>query len=93
MALHFIEHRSGPGSRDAGPAAGAEAGAGSRVFEVFCNGKLLLRDFDIFKETGADRPLVRKLTGLEPNAQGKLLLEFVPLKDYATVTAIEVLPE
>ncbi len=95
VALHFIEHRFGPGSRDAGagPPAAVEAGAGSRVFNVFCNGKLLLRDLDIFREAGADRPMVRKFTGLEPNAQGKLLLEFVPLKDYATVTAIEVLPE
>ncbi len=94
VALHFIEHRIGPGrDTSAAPPAASEAGAGSRVFNVFCNGKLLLRDLDIFKETGADRPLVRRLTGLEPNAQGKLVLEFVPLKDYATVTAIEVLPE
>jgi hypothetical protein len=31
--------------------------------------------------------------GLEPNAQGKLLLEFVPVSDYATMTAIEAIPQ
>ena len=36
---------------------------------------------------------MRKFTGLEPNAQGKLLLEFVPTRDYATVSAIEVVPQ
>jgi hypothetical protein len=36
---------------------------------------------------------VRKFTGLAPNAQGKLLLEFVPTYDYATVNAIEVVPQ
>ena len=66
---------------------------GVRVFSVFCNGKLVLRDLDILKEAGENRPLARIITGLEPNAQGKLLLDFVPIKDYATVTAIEVLPD
>ncbi len=95
VALHFIEHRIGSGSRDGSaslPAVG-ETGAASRIFSVFCNGKLVLRELDIFAQAGADRPLVRKLTGLEPNPQGKLVLEFAPVKDYATVTAIEVLPE
>jgi hypothetical protein len=30
---------------------------------------------------------------LEPNAEGKLLLAFVPVKDYASVTAWEVVSE
>jgi hypothetical protein len=33
------------------------------------------------------------LAGLEPNAQGKLLLSFVPVEGYATVAGIEVVPE
>ena len=52
-----------------------------------------MRDLDIFKEVGENRPLIRTISGLEPNAQGKLVLEFVPIRDYATVTAIEILPE
>jgi hypothetical protein len=30
---------------------------------------------------------------MEPNAQGKLLLNFVPVEGYATVTGIEVVPQ
>ena len=45
------------------------------------------------KEVRENRPLVRKIRGMMPNAQGKLLLEFVPVTRYATVTAIEVVPE
>jgi hypothetical protein len=95
VILHFIEHRFGPGNRDRymGPPHDANVGAGGRVFTVFCNGKTIARELDIFREAGENRPLIRKITGLEANPQGKLLLEFVPLKDYATVTALEVLPE
>jgi hypothetical protein len=57
---------------------------------VFCNGKAILQNVDLIKEVGENRPLIRKVSGLEPNAQGKLLLEFVPLRNYATVTAIEI---
>jgi len=42
---------------------------------------------------GENRPLMKKIRGVEPNAQGKLLLEFVPVTRYATVSAIEVVPE
>jgi hypothetical protein len=37
--------------------------------------------------------VLRRFTGIEPNAQGKLLLNFVPVDGYATVTGIEVLPK
>jgi hypothetical protein len=37
--------------------------------------------------------VIRRFTGLEPNAQGKLLLSFVPVEGYATVTGIEILPQ
>jgi hypothetical protein len=30
---------------------------------------------------------------MEPNAQGKLLLSFVPVHGYASVTGIEVIPQ
>jgi hypothetical protein len=95
VLLHFAEHRFGPGSQDnyVGPPHEATAGVGARVFNVFCNGKAVLREFDLFRTAGDNRPVVKKTTGLEPNPQGKLVLDFVPLKDYATVTAIEVLPE
>jgi hypothetical protein len=67
--------------------------AGARVFNVFCNGKSLLQNFDLLKETHEGDVLGRRITGLEPNAQGKLLLNFVPVEGYASVTGIEVLSE
>ena len=60
---------------------------------MFCNRKLVLRDINILEQAGEGRPLVRRITGLEPDAQGKLLLEFVPLQYYATVSAIEIVPQ
>ena len=64
----------------------------AHTFNVFCNGRTILSELDVVKEAGYNRPLIKKVSGLEPNAQGKLLLEFVPITDYATVTAIEVIP-
>jgi len=63
------------------------------VFNVFCNGKVLLGNFDLAKEASASDVVIHKFAGVEPNAQGKLLLSFVPVKGYATVTGIEVLPQ
>jgi hypothetical protein len=73
------------------PAGGGE---GSRVYDVFCNGAALLRNLDLFKETGGvGRPVVKTFRGLTPNAQGKLVLTFVPWRDYGSVYAIEVIDE
>ena len=69
-------------------------GAGSRIFDVYCNGVALLKDFDIFAEAGgADRALVKEFTGLEANAQGKLILNFQPIKNYALINALEIIQE
>jgi hypothetical protein len=38
-------------------------------------------------------PEERRTGGIAPNAQGKILLTFVPVRGYATVTGIEVLPQ
>jgi len=91
VTLYFIERsfRAAHGQEPADPGTSSRM----RLFSVFCNRKLLLRDVNILQEVGENRPLVRKFTGLEPNAQGKLLLEFVPTHDYATVSAIEVVPQ
>ncbi len=64
---------------------------GARVFNVFANGVALLRDFDIAKEAqGSKRGIEKTFENLEPNAQGKIVLEFVPVRNYAEVNAIEV---
>lgn len=63
------------------------------VFNVFCNGKALLQNFDLLKEEHEGDVVIRRFMGMEPNAQGKLLLSFIPVEGYATVTGIEVLPQ
>ena len=95
VTLYFIEHHGG--AENSGPNAALEPRSNpasrDRVFNVFCNGKTILANLNILDEAGENRPLVRKIKGLQPNAQGKLLLEFVPVTRYATVTAIEVVAE
>jgi hypothetical protein len=66
-------------------------GAGSRLFDVYCNGEALLRKFDILKEaSGEGRPVDRTFSGIRPNAQGKILLSFVPVRGMACINGIEV---
>jgi hypothetical protein len=85
LTLHFAEHWFGIENR--GP-------ANLRSFDVFCNGVALLRDFHIASEAGGSlKALKKSFRGLKPNAQGKLLLDFVPIYDYATVAALEVVDE
>ena len=94
VTLHFIEHHAANSfDRVAPPGANSGPALQDRVFNVFCNGKTIVSKLNIVDEVGENRPLVRKIKGLEPNAQGKLLLEFVPVTRYATVSAIEVVPE
>ncbi|HEX8925390.1 MAG TPA: hypothetical protein VF786_06330, partial [Terriglobales bacterium] len=71
------------------PAGNGESAARHK-FNVFCNGRTLLKDFDLGVETRTADVVVRRFPALEPNAQGKLLLSFVPVDGYATVTGIEV---
>jgi hypothetical protein len=69
-------------------------GLGSRVFDVYCNGVSLLRDFDIMKEAGGEgRPIDRTFSAIRPNAQGKILLSFVPNVGMACVNGIEVVED
>ncbi|MGI9074713.1 MAG: malectin domain-containing carbohydrate-binding protein [Bryobacteraceae bacterium] len=84
--LHFAETFWGPEN----PGGGGE---GSRIFDVYCNGTALLRNFDIFHEAGSHRQVIKTFHGLHPNAQGKLLFSFIPQINYANVSAIEVLDE
>jgi hypothetical protein len=89
VTLYFIEHHAaGNADRAAGSATGNESSE-EGVFDVFCNGRTVIGGLDIVR-LGEHHPLIRKIRGLEPNAQGKLLLEFVPGTRYAAVTAVEV---
>jgi hypothetical protein len=66
------------------------SGVGKRVFDVFCNGVALTRNLDIAEAAGSGRALVKTYHGLRPNAQGKLVVSFVPEVNYASVNAVEV---
>jgi hypothetical protein len=70
-------------------------GIGSRVFDVYCNGTTLLKDFDILKETGGvgNRAVVKVFHNIPASPQGKINLTFVPINNYALVTAIEIAEE
>ena len=83
LTLYFVERYFGPQSPGAG-------GVGSRRMNVMCNGEMLLRDFDIFKEAGSFRVLSKTFHHLRPSAQGKLNIVFEPIANYAVISAIEV---
>ena len=87
VTFHFAEAWFGPNTSPGG-------GAGSRVFDILCNGVALRRGFDVFKEAhGGGRAVTWSVHGLEPDAQGKLRIALAPVRHYASVNAIEVLDE
>jgi len=79
---HYGKHNTGTG------------GPGSRVFDVYCNGVALMKGFDIIKEAGGEgRPIDRSFSAIRPNAQGKIILTFVPVAGMACVNGIEVVDD
>ena len=93
VVLHFIERRTSRSEASKADSSGGGQLSQGRVFNVFCNGKAIVQNLNIRNEAGENRPLIQKISSLESNAQGKLLLDFVPVNDYATVSAIEVVPQ
>ena len=67
-------------------------GPGSRVFNVWCNGDTLLKNFDVLGEAGSSQ-IVKTFDNVQATAQGKIELAFSPVVNYSIVNAIEVLPE
>ena len=87
VTLKFAETWFGTGRPGGG-------GAASRIFDVYCNGTALLRNFDLFRAAGgSQRAMEKTFHGLSRNAQGKIMLSFVPVVNYACVNAIEVVDE
>jgi hypothetical protein len=84
VTLHFAETYWGA------PQAPVGSGAGDRIFNVNCNGVRLLENLDIYKQVGGLCALTKTFHRLKPNAQGKLVLSFEPVVNYASVYAIEV---
>jgi hypothetical protein len=85
LRLYFMEHWFGVQN-------GGIGGVGSRVFDVSCNGAILLKGFDIFQEAGTE-PLVKSFPHIEPTPQGKIEIYFTPNVNYPSVSAIEVTSE
>ena len=84
LTLHFAETWFGT------PESGLPA-LGERSFDVYANGVALLRNYEVVKDAGGPNRSVDKVfEKMQPDAQGVLRLEFVPVKNYAEVNAIEV---
>jgi hypothetical protein len=75
-----------------GAHGGGSGGVGSRVFDVYCNGTTLLKDFDILREQ-ENGVAIKTFRHVKPTAQGKLELSFVPVTNYPLINAIEVVAE
>lgn len=70
---------------------GGSGGPGSRVFNVACNGEMLMKNFDILATSGP-APVVKSFDNIQASADGRIELSFLPVVNYAVVNAIEVLP-
>lgn len=81
VRLHFAE--TSPGV----------TGIGQRVFSVTCEGRAVLRDLDILRETNDRRftALVKEFS--VEVADGELTIEFIPKLQDPVVNAIEVAPQ
>ena len=71
---------------------GGLGGPGSRVFDVACNGEMLLKNFDILAEADST-PIVKTFDHIQATPGGRIELSFMPVVNYAVVNAIEILPE
>jgi hypothetical protein len=80
VTLYFAETYWDPEGKSSN-----KGGIGSRVFNVSCNGAVLLPDFDILKEAKPFQAVSNTFHNIQPNGQGKLLLSFSPVITYASV--------
>ncbi len=67
-----------------------KGGVESRLFDVFCNFRPLLTNFDILKREPKNQYVVEVFHGLTPNLDSKLIFEFSPKANYALLNAIEI---
>jgi hypothetical protein len=87
VRLHFAETyygTSNPGT----------AGRGSRIFNVYCNGREVLHNYDILKAAGGENlARVETFRSIAPSPQGSIKLYFEPVVNYASVRALEIIDE
>ena len=68
--------------------------AGYRQFDLYAAGTTLLKAFDPMREAGGpSRAIRRTFSGLRPDALGAIRLQFVPVRNYAVVNALELIDE
>lgn len=67
--------------------------AGSRVFNVIVNGKLVLNNFDIYAATGGPlRAIVKEVYGITPDSNGNIVIQYQNVSGRALASGISVLP-
>lgn len=85
--LRFTESWFGPDRPGGG-------GAGSRVFDVFLNGRPVIQSVDIYARSGGSlRPLALTLDDIEPDADGQFYFQFIPQTNNAMINSLEILSE
>ena len=68
-------------------------GAGERLFSVSLNGKVVLKDLDVFKEAGGpNKPLIKEFKGVAVTG-GKLTIGFTANVQNPEINGIEILAE
>ncbi len=75
-----------------GGSNGGPGGIGSRVFDFYCNGTTLLKNFDILREQ-KDGVAVMTLNRVKPTSHGMLEIHFSPVRNYPLINAVTVEPE
>jgi len=80
VRLHFAETYDGISA------------AGERVFDISINGKVALKDFDVFKAAGgAFKPAIKEFKGVE--VKDKLAIDFTANVQNPEINGIEILAE
>jgi hypothetical protein len=80
VRLHFAETYEGV------------TAAGGRVFDISINKKVVLKDFDVFKEAGAaNTPVIKEFKGIA--VTDKLEIDFETIEQNPEINGIEILAE
>jgi len=67
--------------------------AGNRVFNVVINGKLVLKNFDIYAATGGRlRAIVKEVYGIKPDSNGNIVIQYQNVSGRALASGISILP-
>jgi hypothetical protein len=61
-----------------------------RLFDVRINGALVLNDFDVFRAAGAKNKAVRREFQAVADAQGRIVLSFESVVNFAKVSGVLV---